>query len=457
MSAPHTPAGRSAAHKRARRYWALAATSVLMGPALIAAAACGANGVDAPERRVSKEAELQQCRTFDELMPRFHAALNTGQTEGLRVVIQNHLLQPERPGEPPPINDVLRSIFMNLARFAAQPPELGASANEVCAQTPPPVELAHPLCEMRRAMDTLVHEGKGLDALKLVDPLLAAVFDYVRGRPPAAAQPHYEVATAIHSLCQQNAHCGTSDTLDLVIAFTTYMESTEGRASIDRTVALVNNPALQPFLQDDGAQYGGENGIVALVDVLITTVLGMDDPADLDALPIDQMPADLQPDMRAGLADLKSMLDPARQPNILVPLKKVLNCYRNGDANRDIVRMVYRLGLESNVPEFGLTTIVGAVQGLRDTDQRGTLIHLVLTLSKALRTDEQAMDSLARVCRAMFSTEVAPGETRSPAELALPVIADLFNQGVAAEALCAADTLIYGCAGGVQPACQTVP
>ena len=45
------------------------------------------------------------------------------------------------------------------------------------------------------------------------------------------------------------------------------------------------------------------------------------------------------------------------------------------------------------------------------------------------------------------------GETQSNAQLALPVIADLAQIGVANEAICAVDTLIYGCSGGHQPAC----
>lgn len=353
------------------------------------------------------------------------------------------------------MNDVLRAIFQTLARFAAHPPEAGAPAGEICADPPPPIAVAHPLCEMRRAMDTLVHDGRGLEALSLVDPILGAVFDYILGKPPSILddRTHYEVAQVIADMCKQSGSCQMRDTLDLVIAYAAFLETDDGRAMINRLDALVKNPALEPFLKDDGEQYGGESGIVALAEVLMTIVLGMDDPADLDALPLDALPEAIRGDLKAALDDLKKVLDPAREPNVLRPFKKVLNCLKSQDGQRELIRMVYRLGLESDVPEFGLTSIMGAVKGLRDTDERGALIHLVRLLAEAVRSDEQAIDSAAKVCATLFSTVIPPGQTQSPAEQALPVIADLFRDGVAGEAMCAMDTLLYGCAGGAQPAC----
>ena len=44
-----------------------------------------------------------------------------------------------------------------------------------------------------------------------------------------------------------------------------------------------------------------------------------------------------------------------------------------------------------------------------------------------------------------------PPATRSAA---LPEVAALFKQGVTDEVLCVLDTLVYGCAGGSQPACK---
>ncbi len=418
----------------------------------LTAVSCGARDKDAPPPPQKAQA-LQHCRSFEELMPRFHASLETGQTEGLRTVIRDHLMVGAREGDTPPINDVMRAIFATLTRFAKLPAEAGAPDGDLCAKVPPPISQAHPMCEMRRAMETLVHQGKGLEAFALVDPLLTSVFDYVIGRPPSASTPHYEVAGVLSAMCTQNANCQMSDTLDLVIAFSAFIETPDGTGMLHRLDDLVKHPALEPFLSDDGQQYGGENGIVALADVLQLTVQGMQDPADLNSLPINQLPADLRPLLEAMLGDLKKMLDPNRSPNILRPMKRVLNCLDKSDGGRELVRMIYRLGFVEDVQEFGLTKIMDAVRGLRDTDERGTLIHLVGTLARAVREDEQAIDSAARVCQTVFSTRVDSGDGRFNAEQALPVIADLFRDGFAGEAICAVDTLVYGCAGGPQPAC----
>ena len=449
-------------HRPSSRAWTRGLSGGLtlaaVGLALVAvAAACGADNKEAPRTTVAT-AQLQQCRSFEELMPRFVKALETGQTEGLRRVIQDHLLVADRPGDPPPINDVMRAIFTTLSGFAKLPPEAGAPDKQVCVPPGGPAPLptvaqAHPLCEMRRAMDSLLHEGKGLDALKLTDPLIAGVMNYIIGKLPSSSTPHYAVASVVGSMCMQNGVCQLSDGLDLVVGMTDFMETTDGKAMLEHANTLVKNPALQPFLTNNGEQYGGENGIVALVDILLTTVLGMQNPSELDSLPIDMLPAALQPDLRTGLADLKKLLDPAREPNVLRPLKKAANCYKVQDTGYELVRMIYRLALAQKLPEFGLTSLAATLKGVGDTDKRGTLVHLVKTLALAVRSDEQAVDSAAKVCKTMFSTRLEAGQSQSNAELALPVIANLFSQGVAAEAICAADTLVYGCAGGPQPAC----
>jgi hypothetical protein len=447
-----------------------------------AISACGADHLQAPAPPPKKALAPLECRSIEQLMPRFLEAIATGRTEGFRRVVLQHLLEGERPGTPPPMADVLRTLFTTLSGFAKQPPELGALPGELCAPwgvcrsggrntkrclatveceagavcegAPPLPDKAHPLCEMRRALEVLVHEGKGIDALRRMDPLLGGIVNYVIGRPPEGPTPHFEVAGVISDLCAQKAVCKPEDTLDLVVAFTAFTETPEGRAAVERFTELASHPGLQPLLNDDGNQYGGEKGIVALVKVVITTTLGMDDPADLDALPIDQMPGDLQPLMRQLLGDTKLLLDPKRVPNMQRPLKKALNCLNVQDPSSHLVRMVYRLGLESRIKEFGLTSMTQTLKELMAIDKRGTIIHLVGTLAKAVRQDEQALGSLARVCSTLFSVKTSSSQPQSNAELALPVLSDLFAQKIGSEALCAVDALVYGCSGGALPACR---
>ncbi len=422
------------------------------------ALSCGARYVDAPPPQRAQE-EIVRCRSFDELMPRFSRSLATGRTENLRRVMERHLLESEsgRDDEPPPMAILLRSVFGTLSRFAGEPPEPGALEGEVCAQTPPALQSAHPLCEMRRAMDVMVHDGKGLEALRLLDPQIAGVLNYVRGTSPASRNKlgHYEVAQVLSDLCQQTAVCRAEDTADLVLGLTAYLGTEEGRRGLDGAYAMVQDPRLEPYLRGDGAQYGGEEAIVALAKVLIDAVKGMEHPNDLDAVPLDIVPEEIRPLLQAGIADLKILLDPAREPNVFRPLKRALNCLSQKDREQVLIRMVYRLGLDARLKEFGFTRILGTAVGLREADGRGSLLHLTSRFARALRDDEEGLRAISRVCKTVFSTQVPPGETLSPAQLVVPVMADLFEQGVAGEALCAADTLVFGCAGGPQPACQT--
>lgn len=454
---------------------------------MIAVTACGAENMQAPrpQKVANAKGEIQSCQSFEQLMPAFVKIVSSGKMQNLATMVQGSLLAEGPQGTPPPMTDVLRAIFSTLGDFARLPPERGAPEGELCIPTPetggltldagiPPPNRSHPMCEMRRALDVLVHQGAGIEALKYIDPQIAGAVNYIIGRDRrggGAVQPHYEVAGVISNMCQQNVACQMSDTLDLLIGFTAWLETPQGRASLDKIDALIKNPGLEPFLngeynRDAGTALGGEAGVIALAQVVIDSILGMQRPEDLDALLnnplLANLPADLRADITAVTADTKLMLDPARSPNILRPLKRVLNCYKVQDSvpgtsppqlRGEVILMIYRLALVEKLPEFGFTRLLESAKGLRDTDERGTLVHLGYTLAKTIREDELAIDSAAAVCHAMFSNQPKSGQTRSNAELALPVVADLFAAGIGAEAMCAVDTLVYGCSGGAQPAC----
>jgi hypothetical protein len=446
--------------------WTTACAFVAAGA--LAASSCGADGLQAPAPDKAR-ADLAQCKDFESLVPAFHRAAKGGRLEALAEVVRERLAQPGPRGEPPPISDVLRAVFNTLNGFASLPPEPGAPGGELCvpsvsgaemsadAGLPPPAA-AHPLCEVRRATDSLLHAGQGKEALELLEPQVVGVLNYVVGRdrrvPDRVVAPHYEVAGVLSNMCQQSAVCRMEDTLDLVLGFVAWLQTPEGDASLARLETLLENPALAPFLTGQGTTYGGENGVVALSDVIIQVVRGMETPADLDALPLDALPDALRPDAEAGIADLKLLLSPDRQPNVLRPLKKVLGCNAAQDADRALVRMVYRLALEEKLPEFGFTRLLATVKGLRDVDSRGTLLQLARTLVTAVRADEQAVGSAAHVCEELFRAVPHPGETQSNAARVLPVLRELFTEGILSESLCALDAFVYGCAGGSAPGCD---
>lgn len=451
-----------------RRATAWTAACACLAAGALAASSCGADGLQAPAPE-RPPVDVTQCKEFEALVPAFHRAAQGGRLEPLAEVVRERLAQPGPRGEAPPISDVLRAIFNTLNRFASLPPEAGAPAGELCVRSspgsslsldaglPPPAE-AQPLCEIRRATDALLHAGQGREALELLEPQVVGILNYVVGRdrrvPTQSVAPHYEVAGVLSNMCQQSAVCRMEDTLDLVNGFVAWLQTPEGDASLARVELLLQNPALAPFLTGEGTTYGGENGVVALADVIIQVVRGMETPDDLDALPLDALPDTLRPDAEAGLADLKLLLAPDRHPNVLVPLKKVLGCNAAQDADRAVVRMVYRLALQEKLPEFGFTRLIATVKGLRAVDSRGTLLQLARTLLVAVRSDERAVQSAARVCEELFRAVPSPGETQSNASRVLPVLGDLFTEGILTESLCALDAFVYGCAGGSAPGCD---
>jgi hypothetical protein len=435
--------------------WLIPLSAVLFAIAF----ACGDN-LEAPRAEPRSTGDALMCKSFEELMPRFLLALRQGRTENLRRVIKDHLLVPERPDEPPPINDTLRALFTTLTYFSKRPPERNAPAGELCAVTPPPLSEANEMCELRRALDLLVHKGQGIAALKLVQPQLSAILNYVIGKG-VDMKPHDEVARVLAGQCAQDAECQLSSGLDLVIAFSKYLETSEGKKLL---------ADIEVLTQGNGGDAGSilnllnpnaltEDGLVGLSRVFLAT-LQAGTPADLDTLLNESLLAPYKLSLKPIVEDLKIVLDPKHDPNLIVPLRKVLNCVTRKDTNSDVVRMLYRLAIGPNkLPEFGFAKLTEVLNGVRDVDQRGALIHLVGTLASAIRNDEQAIDSSAKVCRTLLSTQtnvtlIDGGlQAQSNAQLALPVVADLLKQGIVSEAICAIDTLVYGCAGGAQPAC----
>jgi len=415
-------------------------------------ASCGAENAVAPA--AEQRADIRQCRGFDQLMPNFLKAISEGKTQNLKHLVETQLTTSDRADVPPPIADVLRSIFRTLTTFALKPHEAGAPTGEFCAPTasPPPLTSANELCEMRRALDVLVHQGKGIDAINLIEPQLLTLLNYLtgtgndcKGRPRVA---HYEVAGLVSSFCTQNGNCQLTDGLDMAIAFTDYVNTPDGKLLVAHLDALVKKPSITGLLNPQSLT---ESDTVAIAKTLLTTVQGADAATLRNAFQMLPLPDQVKTDLQPVVDDLVKILG---HPEIMTPLKRSLNCLTTEDRNSDLVRMLYRLGIEEQCSEFGLTRLAGALQGIQDVDQRGSLIFIVNALAKAVRSDELAVDSSAKVCRTIFSTSKAVGEVRSNAELALPAAADLVRAGVVNEGICAADTLIFGCAGGAQPACR---
>lgn len=216
--------------------------------------------------------------------------------------------------------------------------------------------------------------------------------------------------------------------------------------------------------------------------------------------------SDLRPALTSALGDLKGLLDPKLPEPVLQPLLKGLACMSTQQTGASLcgrglrpgfVPMVYHLGFEAQV--IGLDEILEAVDELARIDRQsetpglvGKVAHDVVA---ALNRDEQSVEALSVLAATLFrtgrpcddgagnvcaalplenqptgapkfaplrgqcSSTVAPKHDVAPAcrsnvENGIPVVADMLRDGAIDELLCAIDTLVYGCAGGVQPACQ---
>lgn len=429
--------------------FAIALTVVLL---VLGFAACGAENEVAPA--AEPNGDIRECRGFEQLMPNFLTIIAQGKTENLKRLVETQLLVSERADEPPPINEVLRIIFKTLNGFALKPPEQGASGGQFCASiaAQPPLTSANELCEMRRALEILVHQGKGIDAINLIEPQLLTLVNYqtgvgldCKGRPRV---PHYEVAGKVSQFCLQTGNCQLTDGLDMAIAFTDYVNTPDGKLMVQHLNELAAKPSITGLLNPQSLT---ESDMVTIARALITAIPGADAAALQSAIDNLPLPQQVKMDLQPVVDDLKKIIG---HPEIMTPLKRSLNCLTMTDTNLDTVRMIYRLAIEEQCPEFGLTRLTGVLQGLQDVDKRGSLIFIVGTLARAVRSDELAIDSAAKVCSTVFSTAKAPGNAQSNAQLALPVVGELVKAGVINEGICAIDTLIFGCSGGAQPACR---
>lgn len=446
-------------------------TALIASLAAVAAAiavACGAGTAEAPA--AVPRTQGGQCQSFDQLMPNLVQSIRQGRLTNLRQVMECDLLADD--GDPltddvPPINDVLRVQFATMLKFARAPREPGAGPGLLCApdDDPPPLSSANQLCEMRRASYTLVHQGKGLASIALIDPQVTGLLNYIIGRSNrreledggvvgdrVPVKPHYEIATIVSGMCSQDGQCQLENGLDLVTAVVAYLETREGKKLIDDLKVALRNPRLRQLVSASDPQALTEEQMVAGARVLLPALQNADE-AQLRSLLDLPVLRDYRADLQPLIDDVAPLLAPGHTPDVRTPLNKSLACVVAKDPNYELVRMVHRLALQDRLPEFGFTALSGTAIDAQDIDPRGALLHLVGTLAAAVRSDEAAVDSAGRVCRALFSTRPSVGNVRSNAELVLPVMADLFSRGVANEAVCALDVLVWGCTNGGQPAC----
>ncbi len=426
------------------------------------------------------------------MAPALQSALRSGKAEGLREVIErNKLLEPQPDGSPSPVQTLLFVSLRTLSAMAEDPAEPGAPAGGYCNDALPPAPRdANRTCEARRIIRTFVREGKGLEALGLLDPLLAGIVDYIVGNPPSAQEPHYELATALSATCSK-AYCRTEDTLDLVSGLLAFLEPNAGqpdrpKAILGKLTALFSHPSIVDAL-GLVADHMGEEELIVFGNLLLDNLMVL--PTDPDKFPtayhrgleiaINDLltsagitrESEQYGDLRRALDEvigphekadeslphgelrpvLYDLLDPGRPQPVLGPLQKVLGCVRKNDPSSSLMRMVFALAYKEGL--VGLDEIFGVLEGLAQMDERASLVTFARLSVAMIREDEEGTRAFRRICAAVLDTRPPAEGERSNAELILPVAADLFEDGAVGEAICVTDTLLHGCAGGERPAC----
>jgi len=449
---------------------------------------CGAQNLPGPEPRPRP----QQCRALKDMAPALTEALEGSRAERLAAVVErNRLLDAQPDGTPSPFVTLVKIALKTCSAMASDPPEPGAAPGELCSELFPPASKdSNRTCEAQRILRTFVREGKGIEALRLLDPLVASILNYVVGRAPAATTPHYEVSASLAATCTK-AYCRTEDMLDLFIGVMAALEPTseEPRRAVRvlaQLNALLTNPETTKVFTALESSGWSDDDFVAFTNILLDNVMAL--PADPEGF-ADTYHRELEvrvndllttvgitrekPEYKALREALDAllgshenlsqphgdarpliydMLDPARPEPVLRPLQKVLSCVRASDPNSSIIRMLHSLAYERDL--LGLRDLMVAVEAVARIDERVSLATFGKRALQMIRADDEEMAASRKVCATFFDTRPGPEGAASNAELWLPVAADLFQGGAVGEVVCVLDSLLYGCAGGSQPACQ---
>jgi hypothetical protein len=322
--------------------------------------------------------------------------------------------------------------------------------------------------------------------------VLKGTLGYIVGAPPMGAT-HYEVAGVLQASCSK-ANCRTEDVLDMATGLLSFLEPTSAQPNRPKELlaqinALLNHEKLKPLMDSmstgmtvDGKT--GEDGVIALGNLLINntkaigttkaafehdyhcnievqlnstlgSLVNWSDPAyaSLRTM-LDQFigaHTDCNAPHNGAHSLLYDMLDPTRPEPLLVPMQKVLACSQENDPNSALMKMVYQLAFVEDT--LGLKNLMGAIEQVANQDDRLAILTFTKTLLKMIRADEEGTAAARKLCAQALDTHPPADGGRTNAQLVLPVAYDLFAAGATSELICVADTLLFGCAGGSQPAC----
>ncbi|MDF1564968.1 MAG: hypothetical protein P1V51_18135 [Deltaproteobacteria bacterium] len=441
------------------RIWPGLALTLLV-VALLGAAPCGAENVDAPE---PPPVEELGCLAPHELAPAFYGMLAADRFAGLRTVIEESLSACTMNGQPASCNDpraetpamgvLLAEVFVTLIDFATDPPEIdpdsGPGDPGYCAPSEDGLARVNRLCIVRRALDRLILERTETGNLVMqqafldLGPLIADIFRYIDGGFPQVSGDRYADLPVLRTVVRR---CGGDDFVGVVDAFLAWFDPQNAGAALDAILRLLRNPDAERFLDSIDIQSDvGRDGFVALGRLLLDIIRsGSFDPAELDQMMNDLVYPSvastypdngLEGDLRVAMGVLMDILDPARTPSMVQPMQGLLECHAVADPDDVILGMLYDLSVAAN--SIGLDELVETLQALLDLDPNGSLMGATREIFGDLAEDQDLRDALARTIDILLMEENA--------RLLNPLVVEVLESPVPAEAVAILDAMLGGC------------
>jgi hypothetical protein len=452
-----------------RRVLPVLGASLLLG---LAVARCGAENVSAPDLDPKDRPQPSTCKSVQEYMPEFFKLLREPNTPlaGLREVVTKLSTGEAAGGNP--IAALLDGIVRGLTAFTHDPPE---NDDGQCLTNPPPLLLCaveaaagtaceNRTCAVRRALDFGVKQESAKAALDALQPVLGKVLGYIANKGPGSdGKEHYEGIDVLHRTATEESLCSPANLIDVLDGAVVYFRANAacgkacaGYKALGAIKALVNDPALQSFLQtyEDAEQTAsGRSAFQKLAKVLGGSLAAMPEDEryfnDIQGL-VDQIESflDKNPDkygqLKSELDDavavVKGFLDPQRAGAVLRPLKGVVNCVNKVDADGELVGVFYDLLSkpgDASGQGLDLKEVVTAVDRLAQLDENGVLFGAIHTVLVSTRHDEASMDALRQFLQQVLTVDNA--------KATMPALQAMVDKGVLNEILTLLDNLLYGC------------
>jgi hypothetical protein len=447
---------------------------------------CSAEGIPAPVPRVEEPAA---CGSLEERMPEFFRMLRdpTQPLAGLRTVVE--ALAADDPGalKGNLVGRVLKHAVVGLKEFTDDPGEIDPNRPTSCLTVPPPhaplCRIEAPagevcesrLCAIRRALDFGLRDAAAKPAIDALRPVLVKLLRYIAGSDGTA---HLEGVRVLNASSRAEALCSPANLVELIdhvfLYFRADPECFAARSCVSFKAlaalrSLLSDPTFDDFLKSfESAQSGGKGraGFQQLGAVLLNAIANT--PEDEHYFDQIQTVADtvlgflsepkwdgLRPKVETAVALLRGLLDPDRPYALLRTTKAVAACLASPavDPNMDLVGAIYDLvARPDGAPGGGvdLLELVGALEGITNSDPNGVLVGALHTVLRTLRDDEEALEAVRLLlietltdenARLLLPSLVKMVELRPSTPGGVP------DHSVLDELISLVDSVVYGCSG----------